>query len=98
MTTYTPDYTALRRDGYAYTYALIDYITGEIRTSSCDLPTHPLRHLFQRMDGIRRECRRDGSACHLVLANCCTGEVIAFVETDFSENRIEHLYEMLEGK
>ena len=98
MTTYTSDYTALRRDGYAYTYALIDYITGEIRTSSCDLPTHPLRHLFQRMDGIRRECRRDGSACHLVLANCCTGEVIAFVEADFSENRIEHLYEMLEGK
>jgi hypothetical protein len=98
MTTYTSDYTALRRDGYAYTYALIDYITGEIRTSSCDLPTHPLRHLFQRMDGIRRECRRGGSACHLVLANCCTGEVIAFVETDFGENRIEHLYEMLEGK
>ena len=98
MTTYTSDYTALRRDGYAYTYALIDYITGEIRTSSCDLPTHPLRHLFQRMDGIRRECRRDGSACHLVLVNCCTGEVLAFVETDFGENRIEHLYEMLEGK
>ena len=98
MTTYTSDYTALRRDGYAYTYALIDYITGEIRTSSCDLPTHPLRHLFHKMDGIRRECRNSGSVCHLLLANCCTGEVLAFVETDFGENRIEHLYEMLEGK
>ena len=98
MTTNNINFDRLRREGYAYTYALVDFVTGEVFTSSCDLPTYPLRHLFHKMDGIRRECRKDGSVCHLLLANCGTGEVLAFVETDFGENRIEHLYEMLEGK
>lgn len=64
------------RAGYRYTYALVDYVTGEVRTMSCDKQFLPLKNLYGYLDGIRRECASRGEACHLVLANCRTGEVI----------------------
>lgn len=98
MTTYTPNYAALRRDGYAYTYALINYITGEIRTSSCDLPTYGLRHLYHLMDGEMRAARADGAECYLVLVNCVSGRELAEIKCDFGADRLGYLYDMMEAK
>ena len=98
MTTYTPNYTALRRSGYAYTYALINYITGEIRTSSCDLPRYGLRHLYRLMDGEMRAARVDGTECHLVLANCVSGAELAEIKCDFGADHLGYLYDMMEAK
>lgn len=83
MTTYTTDYTALNRYGYASTYALVDYVTGEVYTSSCDVPSYALQGLYRRMDGEMRAARCRGALCHLVLANCVSGRVIAEVKCDF---------------
>ena len=70
------DYTALKRDGYAFTYALVDFTTGEIRTSSCNMARYPLKFLFRRMCGIARAQARGAWARNLVLANCVTNTVI----------------------
>lgn len=70
------DYTSLKRDGYAFTYALVDFTTGEIRTSSCDVAQHPLKYLFRRMCGIARAQARGAWARNLVLVNCVTNAVI----------------------
>lgn len=74
------DYTSLIRNGYAHTYALVDFVTGEIRTTSCTVGVYALRALYKRMDGIVREAHESGQAHHLVLANCCTNKVIAEVK------------------
>lgn len=74
------DYTSLIRNGYAHTYALVDFVTGEIRTTSCEVGAYALRTLYKRMDGIVREAREDGQAHHLVLANCRSNKVIAEVK------------------
>lgn len=96
MTTYTPNYTALCRDGY--TYACINYITGEIHTSSCSLPTYALRHVYHLLDGARRAARAEGSECHLVLVNCVSGEVLVEIKCDFGADYINYLYDMMEAK
>lgn len=70
------DYTALKRDSYPFTYALVDFTTGEVRTSSCDVAHYPLKHLFRRMYGIARAQARGAWARNLVLANCVTNTVI----------------------
>ena len=70
------DYTALKRDGYAFTYALVDFTTGEVRTSSCNMARYPLKFLFRRMCGIARAQARGAWARNLVLANCVTNTVI----------------------
>ena len=70
------DYTALKRDGYAFTYALVDFTTGEVRTSSCNMARYPLKYLFRKMCGIARAQARGAWARNLVLANCVTNTVI----------------------
>ena len=74
------DYTSLICNGYAYTYALVDYATGEVYTTSSRFSAYALRTLYKRMDGIVREAREDGQAHHLVLANCRTNKVLAEVK------------------
>lgn len=76
----TYDYSSLIRGGYAHTYALVDFATGEVRTTSCDIGAVALRALYKRMDGILREARGTQEAHHLVLANCRTNQVIAEVK------------------
>lgn len=98
MTTYTNNYTALRRNGYAYTYALVNYATGEVRTSSSRFPSVALRHLYRLMDGEMRAARADGVMCHLVLANCVSGEELAEIKCDFGADRLGYLYDMMEAK
>ena len=74
------DYTALKRDNYAFTYALVDFTTGEIRTISCDVARYSLKYLFRRMCGIAREQARGAWSRHLVLANCVTNTVIVEIK------------------
>ena len=76
----TYDYSSLIRGGYAHTYALVDFATGEIRTTSCDIGAVALRTLYKRMDGILRVARCTKEVHHLVLANCRTNQVIAEVK------------------
>lgn len=81
MTTYgdntTNRFYHLVRKGYRYTYALVNYTTGEVYTQSCDKQFLPLHNLYNRFDGIRREFAQSGEQCHMVLVNCRTGEVLA---------------------
>lgn len=70
------DYTALKRDSYPFTYALVDFTTGEVRTSSCNVAHYPLKYLFRRMCGIARAQARGAWARNLVLVNCVTNTVI----------------------
>lgn len=82
------------RAGYRYTYALVDYITGEVRTMACDTQFAPIKALYGYLDGLRRECERKGDKCHLVLANCRTGEVVEEIHCDYGLlQRIAALYE-----
>ena len=74
------DYTSLVRNGYAYTYALVDFTTGDIYTVSCEVGAIALRQLYKRMDSIIREARIFGSTHHLALANCRTNKVLAEVK------------------
>jgi hypothetical protein len=74
------DFTTLKRDNYAFTYALVDFTTGEIRTVSCDVARYPLKHLFRRMCGIARAQARGAWARNLVLANCVTNAVIVEIK------------------
>lgn len=52
-------YTHLINPNYRHTYALFNYTTGEISTSSCDEARYPLRLLYKRLDGLRREWNGD---------------------------------------
>lgn len=83
MATYSTNFTALNRSDYAATFALVDYVTGELRTRSCDVPSYALQSLYRRMDGEMRAARCRGALCHLVLADCVSGRVIAEVKCDF---------------
>jgi hypothetical protein len=60
---------------YRHTYALFVYTTGEVYTSSCDEAAIPLRTLYRRLDGLRREWRCDYHL-HAALVNLNTGLVI----------------------
>lgn len=83
MATYSTNFTALNRSDYAATFALVNYTTGEVYTSSCDVPSYALQGLYRRMDGEMRAARCRSALCHLVLANCVSGRVIAEVKCDF---------------
>lgn len=48
-------YSHLIRPEYRHTYALFVYTTGEVYTSSCDEARYPLRTLYKRLDGLRRQ-------------------------------------------
>lgn len=71
------NYTTLNREGYAHTYALVNFTTGEVYTTSCEVASVALRSLLKRMDGAIRLCRHfERGMDHMVLANCVTGAVI----------------------
>ena len=52
-------YAHLIHPDYRHTYALFNYTTGEISTSSCDEARYPFRLLYKRLDGLRREWNSD---------------------------------------
>lgn len=74
------DYTTLKHEGYSFTYALVDFTTGEVYTTSCDVARYPLKHLFHKMCGIARAQARGAWARNLVLANCVTNAVIVEIK------------------
>lgn len=69
-------YDSLIRPEYAHTYALFNYTTGEVYTSSCNCSTYALRTLLHRMDGQAREAARLGLSYHLRLMNLRTRTVV----------------------
>lgn len=60
---------------YRHNYALINLTLGEVYTACSDLQAPPLRQLYKRLDGLRREWN-----CyyhlHAKLVNLRTEEVI----------------------
>ena len=84
MTTYGDNihnpYYHLVHPGYRYTYALVDFVTGEVRTQSCDRAYLPIKTLYGYLDGIRRECAHNNAPCDLLLVDCRTGETVAQVK------------------
>jgi hypothetical protein len=73
------------RAGYRYTYALVNYTTGEIRTMSCDHQGTALRELYRIYQGELRSAKADLSAIHLVLANARTGEILEETNVHFGQ-------------
>ena len=65
------DYTSLIRNGYAHTYAVVNFTTGEVYTIACEVSSYALRAMYKRFDGCRRY-----EPAHLVLVNCVTGVVL----------------------
>ena len=91
------DYTRFNRE-FGANYALVNFVTGEVRTMKCAIPNYALRALYKRLDGEMRLARLWGDNCHLVLANCCTGRVLVEIKRDFHrEQTIAQLYDLLEG-
>ena len=92
MTTYDDNtnnrYYRYVRPGYRYTYALIDFETGEVRTMSCDRQFAPIKALYGYLDGLRRECERKGEMCHLLLVNCRTGETVEEAWHDYGLDQV----------
>ena len=89
MTTYgdninNPFYHYVRA-GYRYTYALINYTTGEVRTMSCDHQGTALRELYRVYGSELRSAKADLAAIHLVLANARTGEVLEETNVHFGQ-------------
>lgn len=95
----TIDYTSYARYATAANaYVLVNYTTGEVRCTSCDLASVALRDLYKRFDSELRSAQKGGYAIHQVLANVRTGKVIAEVNCDFAKIKlIKDLYESLEG-
>lgn len=73
------------RAGYRYTYALINYTTGEVRTMSCDHQGTALRELYHVYERELRSAKADLSAIHLVLANARTGEILEETDVHFGQ-------------
>ena len=89
MTTYgdntnNPFYCYVRA-GYRYTYALINYTTGEVRTMSCDHQGTALRELYRIYQSELRSAKADLAAIHLVLVNARTGEVLEETNVHFGQ-------------
>ena len=95
----TTDYTTFARYATAANaYVLVNYTTGEVRCTSCDLAGVALRDLYKRFDSELRSARNGGYAIHQVLANVRTGKVVTEVNCDFAHLKlIADLYESLEG-
>lgn len=89
MTTYGDNtnnpFYHLVRAGYRYTYALINYTTGEVRTIASDYQGVPLRELYRRYQSELRSAKAELSAIHLVLANARTGEVLEETNVHFGQ-------------
>ena len=56
------------------TYRLINYTTGEVYESTCEVPVYALKFLYHRACGQYRESM---GTYRLVLLNATTGKVIA---------------------
>jgi hypothetical protein len=56
------------------TYRLINYTTGEVYETSCEIPAYACQHLYHRADGQYRESR---GAYRMTLYNKDTGKAIA---------------------
>jgi hypothetical protein len=65
------DYTTLIINGYAHTYAVVNFTTGEICTIASEVGAYALRAMYKRFDSYRRY-----EPAHLVLVNCVTGVVL----------------------
>ena len=89
MTTYgdntTNRFYHLVRAGYRYTYALINYTTGEVSTMSCDHQGTALRELYGIYQRELRSAKADLSAIHLVLVNARTGEILEETNVHFGQ-------------
>ena len=68
-------YSHLINPNYRHTYALFVYTLGEVYTCCSDEAAYPLRLLWKRLDGLRREWRCDYHL-HAALVNLNTGRVI----------------------
>lgn len=60
---------------YRYNYALVIHTTGEVYTTCANEQAAPLRQLYKRLDGLRREWRCNYHL-HATLLNLRTGEVL----------------------
>lgn len=89
MTTYGDNtnnpFYHLVRAGYRYTYALVNYTTGEVRTMSCDHQGTALRELYGIYQRELRTAKAELAAIHLVLANARTGEVLEETNVHFGQ-------------
>ena len=89
MTTYGDNtnnpFYHLVRAGYRYTYALVNYTTGEVRTMSCDHQGTALRELYTIYQRELRTAKAELAAIHLVLANARTGEVLDETNVHFGQ-------------
>jgi hypothetical protein len=68
-------YAHLINPNYRYNYALVVHTLGEVYTTCSNEQAAPLRQLFKRLDGLRREWRCDYHL-HAALINLNTGCVI----------------------
>ena len=60
---------------YRHNYALFVHTLGEVYTTCSNEQAPPLRQLYKRLDGLRREWRCDHHL-HATLVNLRTGVVI----------------------
>lgn len=65
-------YSNLINHNYRHTYALVVHTTGEIYTSACDVASYPLRTLYKRLDGLRREAGASSIRAELINLNAQT--------------------------
>lgn len=89
MTTYgdntnNPFYHYVRA-GYRYTYALVNYTTGEVRSMSCDHQGAALRELYRIYQSELRSAKSELAAIHLVLVNARTGEILEETNVHFGQ-------------
>ena len=59
------NYKSLINTNYAHTYGVVDYATGELWTSSCDVASYALRAMLRRF--IVSYERRELAATNAVL-------------------------------
>jgi hypothetical protein len=77
----TIDYTQFARycsAEYPFGYCLVNYSTGEIRTTACVSQAVALRSMYRRMDGEHRA----NPEYRMVLANVRTGAVVCAVNME----------------
>lgn len=81
----TTEYASLIHPNAAYTIALINYATGEVRTVSSDLASYATRRLFHYFCGEVRAAAKQGTLCDIRLVNCTTGVTLLRVNFHFGE-------------
>jgi hypothetical protein len=70
------DYKALINTNYAHTYGVVDCVTGELWTSSCDVASYALRAMLRRFYRQLRKAEAGGDECRVALFNCRTEQVL----------------------